>query len=64
MQQNIREKRIYKQNIQNLTEQLCQTHVNDTLGIPCMAKSATYPNSEKFNDNKTKLEAFFARLNL
>ena len=64
MQQNIGEKRIYEQNIQNLTEQLRQAHVNGTLGIPCMAKSATYPDPEKFNSDKTKLEAFLAQLNL
>ena len=29
-----------------------------------MAKSATYSNPEKFNGDKTKLEAFFAQLNL
>ena len=29
-----------------------------------MAKSATHPNSEKFNSEKTKLKAFFAQLNL
>ena len=29
-----------------------------------MAKSATYPNSEKFNGDKTKLKAFLAQLNL
>ena len=29
-----------------------------------MAKSATHPNSEKFNSDKTKLEAFLAQLNL
>ena len=64
MQQNIREKRIYKQNIENLTEQLRQADVNGTLGISCMSKSAIYPSLEKFNGNITKLEAFFAQLNL
>ena len=64
VQKNIREKRIYKQNIQNLTEQLCQAHVNNTLKILCVAKSATYHDLEKFNGNKTKLEVFFAQLNL
>ena len=63
-QQSIREKRVYKQNIQNLTEQLRQTHVNGTLGIPCVAKSATHPKPEKFNGDKTKLEVFLAQLNL
>ena len=29
-----------------------------------MAKSATHPDSEKFNGDKTKLEAFLAQLNL
>ena len=29
-----------------------------------MAKSATHPDLEKFNGNKTKLKAFFAQLNL
>ena len=57
------EKHIYKQNIQNLTEQLHQVHVNGPLGIPCMAKLATYPNLKKFNSDKTKLKAFFAQLN-
>ena len=64
VQQNIREKRIYKQNIQNLIEQLCQTHINGTLGIPRVAKSATHLDLEKFNSDKTKLEAFLAQLNL
>ena len=63
-QQSIGEKRVYEQNIQNLTEQLRQVHVNGTWGIPCVAKSATHLNPEKFNDDKTKLEAFFAQLNL
>ena len=60
MQQNIGEKHIYKQNIQNLTKQLRQAHINNTLKIPRVAKSATYPNCKKFNNDKTKLEAFFA----
>ena len=64
MQQSIREKRVYKQNIQNLTEQLRQAHINCTSEIPRMAKSATYPNPEKFNDDKTKLKAFLTQLNL
>ena len=63
-QQNIGEKRVYKQNIQNLTEQLHQAHVNGTLGIPCVAKSVTHRNPEKFNGDKTKLEAFLTQLNL
>ena len=29
-----------------------------------MAKSALYPDFKKFNSDKTKLEAFFAQLNL
>ena len=29
-----------------------------------MAKSATHPNPKKFNNDKRKLEAFFAQLNL
>ena len=64
VQQSIREKHVYGQNIQNLTEQLCQTHVNSTLGIPCVAKSATHFDPKKFNGDKTKLRAFFAQLNL
>ena len=64
VQQSIREKRVYKLNIQNLTEQLRQVHVNGTLGIPRMAKSATHPDPKKFNGDKTKLEAFLAQLNL
>ena len=64
MQQSIGEKRIYEQNIQNLTEQLHQAHVNDILEIPRVAKSATHPNPEKFNSDKTKLEVFFAQFNL
>ena len=64
VQQNIGEKRIYEQNIQNLTEQLRQAHVNGPLGISRMAKSATHPDPEKFNSDKTKLEAFLAQLNL
>ena len=63
-QQSIGKKRVYKLNIQNLTEQLRQVHVNDTLGIFCVAKSATHSNAEKFNGDKTKLEAFFAQFNL
>ena len=65
IQQSIREKRIYEQNIQNLTEQLLQAHVsNGTLGSSCVAKSVIHPNPEKFNGDKTKLEAFLAQLNL
>ena len=64
VQQSIGEKRVYKQNIQNLTEQLRQANVNGTLGISRVAKSATLPDSEKFNGDKTKLEAFLAQLNL
>ncbi len=65
VQQNIGEKHIYEQNIQNLTEQLRQAHVgNGTLGTPRMAKSATHRNPEMFDGNKTKLEAFLAQLNL
>ena len=45
-------------------EQLHQAYINGPLRIPCMAKLATYPNSEKFNSDKTKLEAFHAQLNL
>ena len=63
-QQSIGEKRVYKQNIQNLTKQLCQAHVNSTLGILRVAKSATHSDPEKFNGDKTKLEAFLAQLNL
>ena len=63
-QQSIGEKRVYKQNIQNLTEQLRQAYVNGILGISCVAKWATHPNPEKFNGDKTKLEAFLAQLNL
>ena len=63
-QQSIGEKRIYKPNIQNLTKQLHQAHVNGTLGIPCVAKSATDPDPEKFNNDKIKLKAFLAQLNL
>ena len=63
-QQSIGEKRVYEQNIQNLTEQLRQAHVNGTLGILRVAKSATHPDPEKFNGDKTKLEAFLAQLNL
>ena len=62
--QSIGEKRIYKQNIQNLTKQLCQAHVNDTLKISPVAKSATYSNPEKFNGDKTKFKVFFTQLNL
>lgn len=64
VQQGIGEKHIYKRNIQNLIEQLCQIHVNDTLEVPRVAKSATHPDSEKFNGDKTKLETFFTQLNL
>ena len=64
VQQSIGENCIYKRNIQNLTEQLRQVHVNGTLKIPCVAKSAIHPNPEKFNGDKTKLEAFLAQLNL
>ena len=63
-QQNIGEKRVYEQNIQNLTKQLCQAHVNGTLGIPRVAKSAIHHNSKRFNGDKTKLEAFLVQLNL
>ena len=59
----LRRSRYYK-NIQNLTEQLRQAHVNGTLGILRVAKSATHPDPKKFNDDKTKLEAFLAQLNL
>lgn len=64
MQQSTGEKRIYERNIQNLIEQLRQAHVNGTLRIPCIAKSATHPDPKKFNSNKTKLKAFLAQLNL
>ena len=64
VQQSIGKKRVYEQNIQNLIEQLRQVHVNGTLRIPCVAKSATHSNPEKVNGDKTKLEAFFAQLNL
>ncbi|WP_375449176.1 hypothetical protein [uncultured Nostoc sp.] len=47
-----------------MTEQLRQAYVNGTLGIPCVAKSATHPNPEKFNGDKKKLEAFLTQLNL
>ena len=47
-----------------MTEQLRQAYINDTLGISRVAKSATHPNPEKCNGDKTKLEAFFAQLNL
>ena len=45
-------------------EQLRQVHINGSLKIPCMAKLATHSNLEKFNGDKTKLEAFLAQLNL
>ena len=64
VQQNIEEKHIYKQKIQNLMEQFHQAYVNGPLAIYCMAKSATHPNPEKFNSDKTKLEVFLAQLNL
>ena len=64
MQQSIGENRVYEQNIQNLIEQLRQAHVNGTLGIPRVAKSATHPDPKKFNGDKTKLEAFLTQLNL
>ena len=63
-QRSIGEKRVYEQNIQNLTEQLHQVHVNGTFRIPRVAKSATHPDPKKFNGDKTKLEAFFTQLNL
>ena len=47
-----------------MTEQLRQVYVNDTLGIPYVAKSATHLDPKKFNGDKTKLEAFLAQLNL
>ena len=47
-----------------MTEQLCQAHINGTLEIPRVVKSATHPNPKKFNGDKTKLEVFFAQLNL
>ena len=47
-----------------MTEQLRQAHVNSILRIPCVAKSATHLNPEKFNGDKTKLETFLAQLNL
>ena len=47
-----------------MTEQLRQAHVNGTLRIPRVAKSATHLDPEKFNGDKMKLEAFFAQLNL
>ena len=47
-----------------MTEQLRQAHINSTLGIPHIPKSATHPNPEKFKGDKTKLEAFLAQLNL
>ena len=64
MQQNIGEKRICKRNIQNLIEQLYQTHVNSLLGILCIARLVTQPNPEKFDGDKTKLGAFFTQFNL
>ena len=64
MQQNIGEKHIYKQNKQNLTEQLCQAHINGPLEIPNMAKPATHSNPKKFIGDKIKLEAFLTQLNL
>ena len=47
-----------------MTEQLRQAHVNGTLEIPRVAKSATHPDPEKFNGDKTKLKTFLAQLNL
>ena len=47
-----------------MTEQFCQAHINNPLGIPRMAKSATHPNLEKFNSDKTKLKIFLAQFNL
>lgn len=64
MQQSIEKKRIYKRNIQNLIVQLCQASVNSILGISHVAKSATHPNPEKFNGYNSKLDKFFAWLNL
>ena len=64
MQQSIGEKRVYKQNIQNLIEQLCQPHVNSTLGIPHVAKSTNHSDPKKFNGDKTKLKAFLTEINL
>ena len=61
---NIEKKRIYEQNIQNLTKQLCQVHVNSSLRISRIAKSVTQTNLEKFNGDKIKLKTFFAQLNL
>ena len=46
-----------------MTEQFRQAHVNSTLEIPHVAKSATHPNPKKFNGDKTKLKAFLAQLN-
>ena len=47
-----------------MTKQLRQAHVNGTLKILLVAKSATHFDPEKFNGDKTKLEAFLAQLNL
>ena len=64
VQQSIRKKRIYKQNIDTLTEQLYWAHVNDILKISYVAKLAAHPNLAKFNNDKTKLKTFFTQLNL
>lgn len=55
---------MYKQNIQNLTEQFYQAHINSPLEISYMVKLATHPNLKKFNDDKIKLKRFFVQLNL
>lgn len=47
-----------------MIEKLYQAHINGSLTIHCIAKFATHLNPEKFNDDRTKLEVFFAQLNL
>lgn len=45
-------------------ELLPQSYINSSLKLSCIAKLAIYLNLKKLNGDKTKLEAFFAQLNL
>ena len=62
--QSLGAQQVYRQQVQDLTEQLRLAQFTESSSTPRTFRSPKHPDPEKFNGDKTKLEAFLTNLHL